>query len=82
MGGVVAVGADGGIDDGRRELLPPLRTHLGGGDLVVESPGLSSPSPAEIGAGLGHAKLGYGWKTTPTSSEWMSPTKQAPWEHD
>jgi len=82
VGGVVAVGADGGIDDGRRQLMPPLRTHRGAGDLVVESPGVSAPSPAEIGAGLGHAKLGYGWKTTPTSSEWMSPTKQAPWEHD
>ena len=82
VGGVVAVGADRGSDDGRRELMPPLRTHRGGGDLVVESPGVSAPSPAEIGAGLGHAKLGYGWKTTPTSSEWMSPTKQAPWEHD
>ena len=60
-----------------KRLMPPFFPSPGAD--VDESPKGSpkgSPSPAAIGAGLERAELGYGWKTTPESSEWMSPTKR------
>ena len=62
----------------KRGLMPPFFQSPGGDvDGSPKGSPKGSPSPAAIGAGLERAELGYGWKTTPESSEWMSPTKRS-----
>ena len=62
----------------KRGLMPPFFRSPGADvDGSPKGSPKGSPSPAAIGAGLERAELGYGWKTTPESSEWMSPTKRS-----